>query len=136
MILDSPQEQQKRLSMSLQLYFGLLTVKMRLMRLFRLELRHLLAGKRAVMAIEVGEKTIYLIFDNGNVGYRSFSTQEPRVTVNFRSMSLAKNVIRSAMLGDQFWLSAMRDHRINVSGDMSVLLWFFALCRHLPLNMK
>ena len=135
MIMDAPYDVVKRLSM-IHLYFFRFTLRMRLMACFRPELRKLLAGKVVDIEFEFVDRSVFLHFENGKVRLRRQVVSSPRVKVSFRSFSLTQNVIRSAMVGDQFWLSAMRDHRVNVSGDMSVVLWLFSLCRHLPLRMK
>lgn len=103
---------------------------------FRPELRRLLANKVVHVALKVNDRHLFLSFDDGKIRLERSIDEPARVKVSFRSFSLAQNVIRSAMVGDQFWLSAMRDHRVNVVGDMSVVLWFFSLCRHLPVRMK
>ena len=136
MILDIAHDQKKRLSMSTLLFFYRLVLRLRIMQLFRPALRNLIAGKTVNIELECNNKTIFICFCDGRLSVRSQVEQPSRVKVSFRSFSLARNVIRSAMVGDQFWLSAMRDHRVNVSGDMSVILWFFSLCRHLPLRLK
>lgn len=135
MIVDASYDAVKRLSM-IHLYFFRFTLRMRLMAYFRPELRKLLAGKSVDIEFEFIDRSVFIHFDNGKVSLCRQVENPPRVKVSFRSFSLTQNVIRSAMVGDQFWLSAMRDHRVNVSGDMSVVLWFFSLCRHLPLRMK
>ena len=135
-ILNIAHDQKKRLSMSTLLFFYRLTLRLRMMQLFRPALRNLIAGKTVNIELEFNDKTIFICFSNGHLSVRSQVEQPSRVKVSFRSFSLARNVIRSAMVGDQFWLSAMRDHRVNVTGDMSVILWFFSLCRHLPIRPK
>lgn len=135
-ILNIAHDQKKRLSMSTLLFFYRLTLRLRMMQLFRPALRNLIAGKTVNIELEFNDKTIFICFSNGHLSVRSHVEQPSRVKVSFRSFSLARNVIRSAMVGDQFWLSAMRDHRVNVTGDMSVILWFFSLCRHLPIRPR
>jgi len=122
--------------MSTYLFFYRVVLRMKLMRLFRPELRRLVSGKTVNIEVKLGGKVLYLAFFNGNLTLKSTMTEPCLVKISFRSLSLAQNVIKSAMAGDQFWLVALRDHRVNVSGDMSVLLWFFSLCRHLPFRMN
>ena len=129
-------EQKKRLSMSTLLFFYRLVLRFRIMQFFRPALRNLIAGKTVNIELEFPDRTIYICFCDGHLSVRHQVEEASRVKVCFRSFSLAQNVIKSAMIGDQFWLSAMRDHRVNVVGDMSVILWFFSLCRHLPIRLK
>ncbi len=122
--------------MSVLIYFYRFKVRMKIMRLFRPELRKLMANKKATIALELEEKKLYLNFNDGVISVSKSALHDIRATMSFRTFHLAQNVIRSAMTGDQFWLAAMRDHRVNVTGDMSVVLWLFSLCRHLPLRKK
>lgn len=135
MIAEVPYGMVKRLSMS-NLFFLRFKLRMRLMAFLRPELKRLLANKTVDIEFEFDDRVFYMHFDNGVLSIRRQIADSPRVKLSFRSFSLTQNVIRSAMVGDQFWLSAMRDHRVNVTGDMSVVLWFFSLCRHLPFRMK
>lgn len=136
MVFHIAYDQKKRLSMSTLLFCYRLVLRLRIMQLFRPALRNLIAGKTVNIELEFAGKTAYICFCDGSLSVRAQIEQASRVKVSFRSFSLARNVIRSAMVGDQFWISAMRDHRVNVTGDMSVILWFFSLCRHLPLRPK
>ena len=135
MILDVSNDTFGRLSMS-NWYFYRLVFRIRLMRMFRLELSKLLEGKSVDMEIEVEDRSLFLHFEGGKPSIRRKCDSPARVKLSFRSFALLQNVFRSAMAGDQFWLSAMRDHRVNITGDMSVVLWFFSLCRHLPLRVR
>ncbi len=122
--------------MSMLLFFYRLVLRLRVMQLFRPALRNLIVGKTVNIEMEFPNRTLFLCVIDGHISVKRQVEQPARVKVSFRSFFLAQNVIRSAMVGDQFWLSAMRDHRVNVTGDMSVILWFFSLCRHLPLRPK
>ena len=116
-------------------WFGYrLAARIWLMCLFRPRLRELLEGKVAVIDLQVGEQQLLLEICNGQIQCVSTSTEINRVKIEFRSVPLAQNVVNAAIRGDQFWLTAMRDRRVVVSGDMSIVLWFFAACRHLAMR--
>ncbi|HBF09321.1 MAG TPA: hypothetical protein DHW71_14425 [Gammaproteobacteria bacterium] len=122
--------------MSIMIYFYRFKLRMKFMRLLRPELRRLMANKTATLELELEDRSVFLGFNNGIVSVSKSAQHEIRAKMTFRTFHLAQNVIRSAMEGDQFWLAAMRDHRVSVTGDMSVVLWLFSLCRHLPLRLK
>ena len=105
-----------------------------LMKTLKPSLKNLLAERVVVLDMAVEQEDIRIEINHGKLTLSSTTNIEPNVRVTYRSLALARNTIISAMKGDQFWLSALRDHRLTVSGDMSVLLWFFAICRHLSFS--
>ena len=97
-------------------------------------LRDLLKDKQLIIRIQVQSCIRYLGFDDGSVLLIKNFSAEPSLTLECASVQLAKNMIHSATVGDNFWLLALRDRRIKMTGDMGLLLWFFGLCRHLKLR--
>ncbi|MES2662481.1 MAG: hypothetical protein V4629_04175 [Pseudomonadota bacterium] len=53
------------------------------------------------------------------------------VSLWFFSTSMAKTVFDSAIHGETFWLTALRDQRMKVKGDMGLVIFLFSICRHL-----
>jgi len=101
------------------------------MRLFKPSLRQVLAERVVVIDMVIGDTSQQIELSHGKIRLLYAGQHKAHVKVEYRSLALAQNVIQSAIRGNNFWLTAMRDHRLIVTGDISSLVWFFAMCRHL-----
>ncbi len=103
---------------------------------FDKDLKQLLDNKQLIIKVIVNEQSRYLGFDDGNIMLLKEFSAPATLELTCNSVELASNIVSSASTGDNFWLMAIRDQRVRVNGDMGILLWFFGLCRHLPLFKK